>query len=141
MKKYLLAIIISVITVVLVFGLMNIYNSNKKLVFLTEVKQADLGQFITEKNDIIIYLTKNNNKELTKSLEEYLENNEIKNNIIYIDLNAVDKNFENELEQYGASIKLNDPTIINIVNGKVANYDNNIEGIEEIKEFLEDYSE
>ena len=143
-KNYIITIIISLLTIVLVFSLMNKYNTrNNKLLFLSEVKEDNLNEFITEKNDIIIYFSKNKHKELDSELEKYLQNNEVKNNIIYVDLNNVSKHFDDDFSKnYSTTlIDIKDPTLVIIEDKKVTNYLSDMQNINDIKNFIERYSE
>ena len=53
-KNYIYVFFIIIITILVVFKLMDIYNKNNKIDFITEVKEQDLQQFVLEKNDVFI---------------------------------------------------------------------------------------
>lgn len=144
-ENYIAIILISISIVGIVYLLMDRYrHEHSKIDFLTEVSEKDLSQFILEKNDVIIYFTKNTDKELSKDLEDYLLNNEVKNNIIYVDLNTVSKKFEKNFnKKFSPSTyyKIGNPTLMYIEDGKVAYYLTDIDNIKQIKTFIKEHVE
>ena len=142
-KNYMLVIAISVITVLLVFYLIGIYNKGNKLDFITEVKEKKLSQYVIENNNIYIYFSKGNNKELEKNFEQYLINNEVKSNLIYVDLNSTSKDFNskfnNDFIEVTSSIRieLKNPSLVYLENGKVIDFTTDIQTIDDIKYFIE----
>lgn len=141
-KNYIYAFLIIVVTLLLVFKLMDIYKKNNKIDFITKVNENDLQQFILEKNDVFIYFSKNNNKVLEQDLKKYLDNNEIKNDIIYVDLNDTSKDFEKKFNNNfmevtsSAYINITNPTLIYIEDGKINDVLVEIKNIDEIKSFI-----
>ena len=141
-KNYIYAFVIVVVTLLLVFKLMDIYKKNNKIDFITKVNENDLQQFILEKNDVFIYFSKNNNKVLEQDLKKYLDNNEIKNDIIYVDLNDTSKDFETKFNNNfmevtsSAYINIINPTLIYIEDGKINDVLVEIKNIDEIKSFI-----
>lgn len=141
-KNYVSALLIIIITILLTISLVNIYNKNNKIDFISEIKEEDLNQFIVETNNIFIYFSKANNKQLEQDLEKYLENNEIKNDMIYIDLNNITKDFEikfnNQFNEVTSSVycSIKNPALVYIQNSKIADCLNNIDNINDIKTFI-----
>lgn len=142
-KNYIYVFFIIIITILVVFKLMDIYNKNNKIDFITEVKEQDLQQFVLEKNDVFIYFSKSNNKKIEQELKKYLDNNEIKNDIIYVDLNNTSKDIEtkinNNFKEISSTnyISIKNPTILYIADGKINDVLIEINNIDDIKQFIE----
>lgn len=142
-KNYICAFLITIMTLFVVFNLIEIYNNNNKIDFMTEVKEEELQQYIVENNNIFIYFSKGNNKKIEDELEKYLENNEIKNDIIFVNLDKVSKDFElkfnSSYKEVTSSVyyNLKNPTIVSIKSGKIVNYLNKLNNIDDIKQFIE----
>ena len=142
-KNYIYVFFIIIISILVVFKLMNIYNKNNKIDFITEVKEKDLKQFVLEKNDVFIYFSKSNNKKIEQELKKYLDNNEIKNDIIYVDLNNTSKDIEtkinNNFKEISSTnyISIKNPTILYIADGKINDVLIEINNIDDIKQFIE----
>lgn len=140
-KNYIIAIIISVLTICLVFYLMNIYNSrDTKINFIDEVSESDIDYYITERSEIIIYMTSaKKSKNIEKEFKKYLKNKTSKDNYAYIDLNNVKKDFkDNFINKYSENkIVITDPSLILIENSKIKDSLTNIKEFDQIKQFIE----
>lgn len=140
-KNYIIAIIISVLTICLVFYLMNIYNSrDTKINFIDEVSESDIDYYITERSEIIIYMTSAKKaKNIEKEFKKYLKNKTSKDNYAYIDLNNVKKDFkDNFINKYSENkIVITDPSLILIENSKIKDSLTNIKEFDQIKQFIE----
>ena len=141
-KNYFIALVISIATVALVFCLMKIYNGrNVKLDFLTEITEADLDYYIAENNDVLIYMTSGKTtKNIDKEFKKYLKNKEIKNSILYINLNDVSDKFENNFNKkyvLSSKIEIVDPIMVSIENGVLEDSISKIEEFDDIKHFIE----
>ena len=145
MKNYIIALVISLFTVLLVFNLMNIYNKrDTKVNFLNEIKEADLDYYIAENTNVIIFMSSGKkSKDIEKQFKKYLDNKDLKDNIIYVDLNEIsnkfNQNFSNKYVPKKATYKLEitDPTMMLIENGQMTDWINNIKDFNQIKEFIE----
>lgn len=142
MKNYVIAIIISIITVGLVFYLMNIYNSrDSKIDFIDEVSEKDLDYYVAERSEILIYMTSAKKaKNIEKEFKKYLNKKVSKDNYAYIDLNEVSKDFKDNFnDKYSKSnkIEITDPSLILIENGRVEDSLINIKEFKQIKDFIE----
>lgn len=148
-KNYVIVILISVFTILLTFFLMNKYNNNKSvesITFVSEIKENELNNYVTERQEVIIYMSSSNNeniKELEEDLEKYTKKKNLKDEYVYLDLSKVDSNFYNEFyinylnESYSGKFKIEEPSIVIIRNGKLESYLNNINSINQIKLFFE----
>lgn len=146
LKNYLIVLILSVATVFLTFYFANNYKKNKivqKINFLSEIKQNELNSYISERSDVIIFMTYIDNDDLIKNLKKYLKENELKSEFVYIDLNEVNNNFYNEFyvnyvnEASNKSFEIKNSTLVFIENGTINSYINNIKYIEQVKSFFE----
>lgn len=143
--NYFLSLIIGLITVVLVFYIMDRYNNRlTEINFINEVKEADLDYYIAENNNVLIYMTSGkNSRTIDKEFKKYLKNRDIKEKIIYVNLNDVSATFKDKFgKKYvplSASYKLyiNDPTMIFIENGQIEYWLTDIKEFEQIKLFIE----
>ena len=143
MKNYVIAIIISVITVGLVFYLMNLYNNrDNKIKYINEVTETDLDYYIAENNDTFIYMTTNkNNKKLNKEFKKYLKNKEL--NIIYVDLNNVSghlkKDFINKYypKHYSSTFVITDSSFVVIEDSKIAAGVSKVTDFKQVKDVIE----
>ncbi|MBE6159714.1 MAG: hypothetical protein E7157_01550 [Lactobacillales bacterium] len=148
-KNYIIVILISVFTILLTFFLMNKYNSNKtieNITFVSEIKENELNNYVTERQEVIIYMSSSTNeniKDLESDLEKYTKKKNLKDEYVYLDLSKVNSNFYNEFyinylnESYSGKFKIEEPTIVIIRNGKVESYLNKINNINQIKLFFE----
>lgn len=145
-KNYIIVIFILIFTYILTFYLMNNYKSNNNLLsFVSEIKYNEISDYITENQEVVIYMSLSNNK-ITKDLEKELEKLTIKKNLknkyLYLNLNKANNNFYNEFyvnyidEAREKEFEIKAPTIVLIENGRMTNYLNNINNIEQIEEFF-----
>lgn len=148
-KNYIIVALISIFTILLTLFLMNKYNSNKtseNITFVSEIKENELNNYVTERQEVIIYMSSSTNeniKELENDLEKYTKKKNLKDEYVYLDLSKVDSNFYNEFyinylnESYTGKFKIEEPSLIIIRNGKVESYLNKINNINQIKLFFE----
>ena len=148
-KNYILVLILSIFTTGLTFFLMNTYNNNKvndkRINFISEIKENELKSYITERSETVIYMSLSNNdqnEQLEQQLKEYTLKNNLEEKYIYLDLSTVDTTFYNSFyinyinESYTGNFEIKDPTLVFIKDGKVLNYINNINNIEEVEKFF-----
>ena len=140
-KNYIIALIISLLTVVVVLDLMSIYNNrDTKIKFITEIKDKDVNYYIAENNDTLIYFSSGKKaKNIEKEFKEYLKDKEF--NIIYIDLDDINDNFKRDFISIyvpvSYKLEITDPSLILIENKQVSNYLTNINDFTQIKDFIE----
>lgn len=136
LKNYIIYILIVFVTVALAivfsFWYKNIKDeqTTKSMTAIAEIKETDLDNYLTENNNIIIYLG-NSKKESLKEFEEefnkYINEESLNKNIIYIDLSEVSKNFDKKIKN-----KFNENSNFNNLDVNFNN-DENIIVIEESK--------
>ena len=147
-KNYVIVVLLIILTVSLTFYLMITYNSkdSKSLSFVSQVKENELDSYITERQEVIIYMSSSNNKyikEFENELKKYTEDKNLKDLYVYLDLNDVSSNFYNEFyvkylnESYTGTFEIKEPTIVIIRNGKIDSYLNNINDVDQVKELFE----
>jgi|GEM_PF-3782705 len=152
-KNYMIVLIISILTLLLIFGLKNIYEknqviNNETLDFMSEIKENELKTFIIENHEAIIYLSSSNNETLDSfesKLKNYVLNNNLEKTIVYIDLSKVsDKFYENFNKQYFNNKQIivfeKEPSLLYIKEGKVVDYlsvSKSKINIDIVKEFVE----
>ena len=159
MKNYFITFVLAVITIIIVFSLMNIYNkqkdykesSNKNLDILSEIKENELETYFTENHDGIIYMSSSNNKnleEFEKELKKYIVDKNLTKEIVYLNMFNVSDTFYNEfyLKYFNESSNINvdltkEPNIFIVNNGKVINYllsDKEQINMEDVKKFFKE---
>lgn len=147
-KNYFIVVLLIILTVSLTFYLMITYNNkdSKSLSFVSQVKENELDSYITERQEVIIYMSSSNNKyikEFENELKKYTEDKNLKDLYVYLDLNDVSSNFYNEFyvkylkESYTGTFEIKEPTIVIIRNGKIDSYLNNINDVNQVKDFFE----
>ncbi len=147
LKNYFIVGFLIIFTIFLTFYLMKKYDSVKvkKINFVSEVKENELDSYITERQEVIIYMASSNNKELdtfNKDLKKYTKDKNLKDLYVYLDLKNVSSNFYNKFnikylkEADNSVFNIKEPTFVIIRNGKMDSYLNNINSIEQVKEFF-----
>ena len=147
LKNYFIVGFLIIFTIFLTFYLMKKYDSVKvkEINFVSEVKENELDSYITERQEVIIYMASSNNKELdtfNKDLKKYTEDKNLKDLYVYLDLKNVSSNFYNKFnikylkEADNSVFNIKEPTFVIIRNGKMDGYLNNINSIEQVKEFF-----
>ena len=132
--NYVIVAIIFVITIVAVFAVRRMYlekeeePTNQRLQILSEVKEDDLKSYLVENTEIVIYLSHAKSSEIKafeETLSNYIKENDLSKNIVYLNLDEVSSNFyENIKNKYFSSnissLKLLDqPNMLLVENGKV----------------------
>ena len=89
-KNYFIVVLIAILTISLTFCLMITYNNKEKntLSFVSQVKENELDSYITERQEVVIYMASSNNKnikELEKDLKKYTEEKNLKDFYVYLD--------------------------------------------------------
>lgn len=139
-KNYIILIILSIGTILLVFYLNNIYkerleynNQNSNVMsFLSEIKEEELNNYILDNHDTIIYISSsinNENKKFESELKNYINKKNLSKDIIYLDSSNLSDSFYNNLKNNYLSdglkkqnIQLNiTPNIIIIKEEKIVN--------------------
>lgn len=135
-RNYIIYGLIVIFTVVLTLLFRNWYNINQDLKkkntimseFLVSVNEEEFANYIVENNNVIIYLASSKDENL-ESFESEFKNLLIKHNIkeqlVFIDLNQIDNSFFNNLKNDYFIDSLNNielekfPNILIMENGKI----------------------
>lgn len=135
-RNYIIYGLIVVFTIVLTLLLRNWYNINQDLKkkstimseFLASVNEEEFSNYIVENNNVIIYLASSKDDTLETFENEFktlLIKYNIKEQVIFIDLNQIDTNFFNNLKTNYFADSLNNielekfPNILIMENGKI----------------------
>ena len=149
-KNYYILVVILSVTVLLTLCLSYVYKNKEKLVsnfyeYSNKIKPQEFDEYMTENSDFIMYISDKHDltyEEFENSFKEKLENLNLKNNLIYIDKNDIDKEFLNKLKkEYNINIEIkNTPIIIVVIDNKViknifVNTDSNVDTLIEYEAF------
>lgn len=147
LKNYIIYMVVVIVTVAISFYIVALFNKNKEYYennsvlkdILSEIIikkdltiKENFNSYLLEDSDLIVYMSSGKNKNI-KSFENefkhYIINHKFENDIVYINLDNVDKNFVNnfidefnsdeELKNYEIDIK--QPMIIIFKDGKIYN--------------------
>lgn len=160
-KNYIILLLVVVVTVLGTFYTRNKYlakvayenSSNERMTFVSEIKEKELDNYLMENRDVVIYMASSSDEtvfKFEKELRNYVNDEQLGKDVIYINLNNVskkfiskfeDKYFSNELK--ASKTHLNDePNMLIVSGGKVTSImdkkDNKI-NIEDAKEYLSKY--
>lgn len=108
-KNYIILIVLSIITIFIVFYFARIYQekikydnqSNNTMSFLSEIKAEELSNYILENHDIMIYLSSSvdtNHLEYEKQVKKYIVRKNLTKDIIYLDTSNLTSDFYRKLE-------------------------------------------
>lgn len=129
-KNYIIALLISIITIILVLIISNYYKNrqeyeNDVMSFLSEIKIEELDNFIIENHDVMVYLVNDsdtNFKYLQSQVKKIVTENDYTKDIVYLDLKnqriqtAINKKyFDSSVED----IEMIPNTLLLIKEGKV----------------------
>lgn len=128
-KNYYILVVLLIVTVLLTLSLSYVYRNKEKLVsnfyeYSNKIKPQEFDEYMIENSDFIIYISDKYDltyEEFESSFKEKLEKLNLKNNLIYIDKNDIDKEFLNKIKkEYNINIEIKDmPIIIVVVDNKV----------------------
>lgn len=125
-------------------------NTNKRLKILYEIKEEDLKSYLIENRDIIIYTSYASDNELEEfenEFKNYISQNEITREIIYLNLDKVSSNFFkgikekyfNDYMKSKSNIYLEQANLYAIEEGKIKNIlyeQNNVITLKDVEYFL-----
>lgn len=123
-KNYIILAVLISVTVLLTLVLSNIYLNKEKLVSnfyndINEIKPNDFDEYFLEHTDLIIYISDKydlSNETFEKKFEKKLENLNLKNIVVFMDKNEIDKKFLNKLkDEYNINIDINNTPLIVVV--------------------------
>lgn len=128
-KNYYILVVLLVVTAGLTMLLSNLYLNKEKMVsnfyeYSNKITPQEFNEYIIENPDLIVYIS--DKYDLTyetfeTNLKNKIDNLNLKEKLIYIDKNYINKDFVNELKKiYKINIDLNNtPIIIVVIDKKV----------------------
>ncbi len=120
-KNYLILAVLLVVTILLTLMFSNIYKNKEKLVsaFYLEsnnIAPNEFDEYLMENPDLIIYVSDKydlSHEKFEEDFENKLKDLNIKNNLVYIDKNEIDKSFINKLKnEYDVNIDISKTPLI-----------------------------
>ena len=128
-KNYYILVVLLVVTAGLTMLLSNLYLNKEKMVsnfyeYSNKITPQEFNEYIIENPDLIVYIS--DKYDLTyetfeTNFKNKIDNLNLKEKLIYIDKNYINKDFVNELKKiYKINIDLNNtPIIIVVIDKKV----------------------
>lgn len=144
-------VLITVLVVLVLFTIFNNKEENKIPLIrgtLPEITTDDIDNYISEHDEIIMYIGVANDKdcrELEEQLIDYINQNNLKEKIIYLNISDINQNdFINDFNnKYSIKLKLKKyPAVVLINQGKIMDIeqkDTNNLSIEQIDKILKEY--
>lgn len=138
-KNYIILLLIVLVTVVVVFYMRNVYivskvyyNDNSVMLdVVKEVGQDELQNYLIENPKIVLYVSSKENqniKKFEKTFKNFVVEEELEDDILYLDLDSIDKNELNQklkdIANKNVQDKIDNNSIVSmyvIENGKVTN--------------------
>lgn len=158
--NYIKVLLLSIVTVVLVIVLANMYTKRNNysrensdvMNFLLVVKYDDLANYLVENQNIFIYMAPSSNLSLEKfelELKDYILNEDLEKNFVYLDSSTFSSNDYNILkENYFSDELLKDDIVVDdnvtifvVNNQKIVEVLNDNVTIESVKSFVNSYGE
>ncbi len=110
LKNYVLVVLLFIVTIVAILFVKKIYEdnestkivTNERLDVLYEIKEDDLKSYVVENRRIILYTSDSSDVSLQnfeKSFRDYIVENELSKEIIYLNLNQVRPRFYSNLKE------------------------------------------
>lgn len=149
-KNYYILVVLLVVTILLTLSLSYVYRNKEKLVsnfyeYSNKIKPQEFDEYMTENSDFIIYISDKYDltyEEFENNFKDKIERLNLKNNLIYMDKNDINKEFLNKLKkEYNINIEIKDiPIVIVVIDNKViknvsVNTDSNVDTLIEYEVF------
>lgn len=158
--NYIKVLLLSIVTVALVIVLANIYTKKNNydlensdvMNFLSVVKCDDLANYLVENQNIFIYMAPSSNSSLEEfelELKDYILNEELEKDFVYLDSSAFSSNDYNILKtNYFSDELLKDDIVVDdnvtifvVNNQKIVEVLNDNVTIESVKVLINSYGE
>lgn len=128
-KNYIIFLVLIVLTILIVLYLSALYMSKSRHTTLfydysDKIAQNEFKQYITENNNSLIYISNrfnSNYEDVEKKLISKIDLYNLKNELVYIDVSKLDKNFKKEIKKYGIDINKY-PILIFVTDNDISNY-------------------
>lgn len=125
-KNYIILVVLLAVTVLLTLFLSNLYVNKEKLTsnfygYSNKITPESFDEFMTENEDIIIYIGDKYDltfEKVEEELSEKIDELNLKHNLIYIDKSYVDKKFIKKLKGYDINIDMDKLPIVVVITEK-----------------------
>lgn len=135
--NYVILAIIFVATIALVLFLKKVYeqkqnydtNTNERMNILYEIKEDDLKSYLLENSEVVIYMSYASDETLNEfenAFKNYIADQEISKDIVYLNLDTVSSVFYKNLQEkyFNADLKtkklmLEQPNLLAVENGQI----------------------
>jgi len=116
-KNYVFALIILIITVVVAYDIVDKFKNNNqstKNTVLTEIRENEIDDYVTERTEVVIYISSNKkDEEINKSVGEYFKKHNLSDKAVYLDSDELSNDFVKSFsEKYKSNIEINYPVVI-----------------------------
>ena len=149
-KNYYILVVLLAVTILLTLSLSYVYRNKEKLVsnfyeYSSKIKPQEFDEYMTENSDFMIYISDKYDltyEEFENNFKDKIEKLNLKNNLIYMDKNDINKEFLNKLKkEYNINIEIKDkPIVIVVIDNKVikkvsVDIDSNVDALIEYEVF------
>lgn len=160
-KNYLILVLVILATLFLIFFIREKYlvikeyesMTNERIDFIFEVKEEELDSYLMENSDVVIYMASSSDDTIANfelELKDYILEQQLGKEVVYINLNNVSDNFLEELEEKYFSVNLkasklkliNQPNMVIVENRRVVSVmynDTKQININDVKKYLDKY--
>ena len=160
-KNYIILVLIILATLFLVFFIRDRYISkkeynsktNERIDFIFEIKEDELESYLMENREVVIYMASSSDNNVVNfeyELKQYVKEEQLGKEVVYINLNNVSKDFFDKFKDKYFSVNLKasktdlikQPNMLIVENGKVVSImynTNKIINIEDTKTYLNKY--
>lgn len=123
-RNYLFVLIILVVTVIAAYDIVDRFKDDSqatKNTVLTEIKENELDEYITERTEAVIYISSDKDqKEINDEVSKYFKKHNLVDKAVYLDSDEVTEDFIKAFsKKYQKEIDISYPIVIIIENNKV----------------------
>lgn len=159
-KNYFLLSLLCVVTILILYGLVNWYQTREKYrlglsvisSIISEVKEDELSNYLLDNPNTVIYFSSSKDEKIKtfeKELKNYISEKDLRNQMVYVNTSDIEKTsfyssfvsnyFSDDLKRKGVDLRYI-PNMVVLKDGKV--YDvlityKNAVSLEEVERFLE----
>lgn len=124
LKNYLLVIVILVATFFATLSIVDKFkdeDSQEKTMTIEEIKENELDNYLTERQEAIIYISSNKkDEEINKKVDKYINKKNLVEKVIYLDKDELSEEFDNQIKtKYKKEINTNTPNLVVFSNRKI----------------------
>lgn len=124
LKNYLLVIVILVATFFATLSIVDKFkdeDSQEKTMTIEEIKENELDNYLTERQEAIIYISSNKkDEEINKKVDKYINKKNLVEKVIYLDKDELSEDFDNQMKtKYKKEINTNTPNLVVFSNRKI----------------------